>query len=222
VRPVADETEDVPGQHDQGGWSQPRYQRHIEAIVGRHLRRVAESLASCVRGAGRTPLVLIGPEEIRAEFEELLSNDVRECIVGWTAAEAHATAAELLAAARPVIDAWWSSKEGHLLDRWREAAGRDGRASAGWEKTLEAASDGRVAQLLVQQGADRNAYRCPVCGRARTTNGVCPLDGAELEEHDDALDLALRQTLAHGGTVTLIRERLDLQPVEGIGALLRF
>src|SRR5213078_1258943 len=29
--------DDVPGKHDQGGWSQARYQRHIEDHVGRHL-----------------------------------------------------------------------------------------------------------------------------------------------------------------------------------------
>ena len=30
---VADESEEQPGQHDQGGWSQARYQRHIDKLV---------------------------------------------------------------------------------------------------------------------------------------------------------------------------------------------
>ena len=42
-------------------------------------------------------------------------------------------------------------------------------------------------------------------------------------EHDEAgLDLACHQTLAHGGTIWAVRERQDLEPVEGIGALLRY
>src|SRR6266540_1387140 len=32
LQPVADRTEETPGQHDQGGWSQARYRRHIEHL----------------------------------------------------------------------------------------------------------------------------------------------------------------------------------------------
>ncbi len=48
LTPVVDETADVPGRHDQGGWSQARYERHIENIVDRHLREVADALDRCV------------------------------------------------------------------------------------------------------------------------------------------------------------------------------
>ncbi|HEV7640040.1 MAG TPA: Vms1/Ankzf1 family peptidyl-tRNA hydrolase, partial [Gaiellaceae bacterium] len=41
---IADESEEVPGQHDQGGWSQARYQRHIENLVLRHLKTVGEEI----------------------------------------------------------------------------------------------------------------------------------------------------------------------------------
>src|ERR1700745_836545 len=34
----------TPGRHDQGGWSQARYQRHIDKLVQDHLRDVAELL----------------------------------------------------------------------------------------------------------------------------------------------------------------------------------
>ena len=40
--------------------------------------------------------------------------------------------------------------------------------------------------------------------------------------HVISLDLAVHQTLAHGGEVWAIRHQQDLAPVEGIGALLRF
>jgi hypothetical protein len=43
-----------------------------------------------------------------------------------------------------------------------------------------------------------------------------------MERRDEGIDLAVHQTLAHGGTVLALNERRDLEPVEGIGALLRF
>ena len=50
---IADRSDEVPGKHDQGGWSQSRYQRHIEKLVGEHLREVAEELDRRVRSMRR-------------------------------------------------------------------------------------------------------------------------------------------------------------------------
>jgi hypothetical protein len=43
-----------------------------------------------------------------------------------------------------------------------------------------------------------------------------------MESRDGGLDLALHQTLAHGGSVHVLRDRQDLAPVGGVAALLRF
>ena len=220
---IADESTEVQGQHSQGGWSQARFERSVENQVGQHLRDVAATLDGCVRKLRGTRVVLIGSEDIRSEFEAVLSNEVQGCVAGWASAEAHADGAQVLAAAKPVLDEWWTGREDEVLERWREEAGKNGRAASGWESTLEAASDGRVDLLLVQDGVDQPAYQCPQCGRANMSDGSCPLDGTTMEPRDGGLDLALHQTLAHGGTVHVIRgERRDLEPVGGVAALLRF
>src|SRR5438105_8509024 len=41
---LVDQHDETPGRHDQGGWSQARYQRHIEELAQRHLRAVSEHL----------------------------------------------------------------------------------------------------------------------------------------------------------------------------------
>ena len=142
--------------------------------------------------------------------------------MGWTHAEAHAQAPELLGLATPVLERWRAEQEQAALERWREEAGRNGRAAAGWGQTLEAASDGRVDLLLFQDGVDHSAARCPRCGRVALEDGKCPLDGTSMERSDEGLDLAVHQTLIHGGSVWAVQHRLDLEPVEGIGALLRY
>jgi peptide chain release factor subunit 1 len=219
---LVEQFDEQPGRHDQGGWSQARYQRHIEKLVHDHLREVAEVLDRQVRRLRGPRVIVVASEEIRAEFEQQLSSAVRSSIIGWTSAEAHATRAELLAAVEPLLESWRADQERDAVERWREEAGRNGRAAAGWGPTLEAASDGRIELLLFQDGTERTAWECPACGRVGSEGGTCPLDGTLMEERREGLDLAVHQTLAHGGTVWALRQRHDLEPVEGIGALLRY
>jgi len=219
---VAEHYDEQPGQHDQGGWSQGRYQRHIEKLVQEHLKGLAEELDRSRRRMHFPKIVLVCAEEMRSEFTDALSNEAREALVGWTQAKSNAGPAELLEAVLPVLKGAESKDEGEIIARWGEEAGRNGRAASGWEQTLEAASDARVELLLFQEGADRQAFRCPACGRAAAAEGSCPLDGTRLEATDAGLDLAVHQTLSHGGAVWAIKHHDDLGPVEGIGALLRF
>jgi peptide chain release factor subunit 1 len=219
---IAEHYDEQPGQHDQGGWSQSRYQRHIEKLVQEHLKGVAQELDRSKRQLHSPKIVLVGSEEVRSEFTDALSAEVRASLVGWTQAQAQAGPAEILQAVTPVLERAESKDEAEVIERWREEAGRNARAASGWEQTLEASSDARVELLLFQEGADRPAYRCPACGRAAVSEGSCPLDGTRLEPTDSGLDLAVHQTLAHGGAVWAMRHHQDLAPVEGIGALLRF
>jgi peptide chain release factor subunit 1 len=219
---IVDEGEEQPGRHDQGGWSQANYQRHIDELAAEHMRRVAQALNRQVRLLHGPGVVVVGPEPMRSEFEPLLSHEARAALAGWTTAEAHASPAQLRELALPILEGWRAREELAAVERWREEAGRNGRAAAGWEGVLEAASDGRVELLLFQDGANHAAYQCPRCGRASTSDGSCPLDGTRMEPRPDGLDVAVHQTLAHGGTVRAIGQRRDLDPVEGVGALLRY
>lgn len=219
---IAEHYDEAPGQHDQGGWSQGRYQRHIEKLVHDHLKGVAQELDRSKRQLQSPKIVLVCSEEMRSEFTDALSAEARASLVGWTPAQAQAGPAGILQAVTPVLEEAEAKDEAGVIERWREEAGRNARAASGWEQTLEASSDARVELLLFEDGTDRPAFRCPACGRATVSEGSCPLDGTRLEPTDSGLDLAVHQTLAHGGAVWAIRHHEDLAPVEGIGALLRF
>src|SRR5207244_4618618 len=94
---VSDRTEEQPyGHHDQGGWSQSRYARHIDKLVAEHLKTVATELEE-QRRAGMPKIVLVCTEDTRPGFLEMLSKDARAAVVGWTNVEAHAGPAELVA-----------------------------------------------------------------------------------------------------------------------------
>jgi peptide chain release factor subunit 1 len=219
---IVDRTEEVPGRHDQGGWSQSRFQRHIEKLVAEHLKDVAEDIDRRVRRMTSPKVIVVCSDETRAELEEVLSSEARNAVVGWTTAEAHASSQELLELTSPILEQARAKDEGAVMERWREGAGRGGRAASGWAETLEAASDARVDVLLYEEGAEHEAWQCPACGRLSASGGRCPLDGTETEQRDDGLDLAVHQTVAHGGTVWAVTAHDDLGPVEGVAALLRY
>ena len=219
---LADYFEEQPRRHDQGGWAQARLQRHADELVHEHLKRVAEELDHFVRRLHKPQVVVVANEETRGEFEDLLSQEVRSVIAGYAHAEAHAQPPELLAVTAPVLERWQAAKETEVVDRWSEELGRNGRAASGWQATLEAASDARIELLLFRDGANHPAKRCPACGRLSVDGAKCPLDGRQLDDSADGLDLAVHQTLAHGGRVWAVRHRDDLDAGDGIGALLRF
>ena len=219
---VADRTEDAPNRHDQGGWSQSRLQRHVDNVAHEHYKTVAEELERRFRRLQRPRIVVVCSDDVRPEFAEVLSTEVADAVIGWATAGQHAGPAELREVVVPMLESWRAEREAELVDRWREEAGRNGRAVSGWTDTFEAASDARVDTLLYQDGVQRDAFRCPACGRAAVEALTCPLDGTRMEPRDDGLDLAVRLTLANGGDVWAIEHRRDLDPVEGIGALLRF
>src|SRR2546421_325521 len=127
---IVEQHDEAPGRHDQGGWSQSRYQRHIEKVVQDHLRDVAELLARQVRRLRGARVVLVVSEETRAELEEELSHEVRNALIGWTSADAHAGAPELYEAVEPLVEKWRGGPGGGGGRGGGGAAGRHGRAAA--------------------------------------------------------------------------------------------
>ncbi|MDQ3067247.1 MAG: hypothetical protein M3R12_08880 [Actinomycetota bacterium] len=219
---VADRTEETQGRHDQGGWSQARFQRHAGNLDLEHYKIVAEALDRLFHRLNRPRIVVVAGDETRAEFGDVLSSEVEDAVIGWTSAEAHASDSTLAQVVAPFIDDWRATCETEVVERWREEVGKKSLASSGWAETLGAASDGRVEMLLHDSGVQHDAYRCPACGRAALNATTCPLDGTTMEHRDDGLDLAVRLTLAYGGDLLAVERRRDLAPVEGIGAILRF
>jgi peptide subunit release factor 1 (eRF1) len=122
---------------------------------------------------------------------------------------------------QPLLDEAAAHDEREVLERWQEEHGRGGRSAAGWKQVLDAASDARIETLLLEEGSPRQGWQCPECGRVSADGGRCPLDDAKLEEHPDAADLAIQQTVLHGGTLVWLGAGA-LGGSGGIAALLRF
>src|SRR5207237_8328353 len=97
-----DLVDDVPNRHDQGGWSQARYQRHVDDHRQRHLKHVADLLLRFHKRRSFDHLIVAGPQEVTAEFEKELHDYLPQRILASIALPMHATAGDVLARPLPL------------------------------------------------------------------------------------------------------------------------
>ncbi len=216
--------DNVHGQHDQGGWSQARYERSVEKEVDDHLRQFAAEVVGRWRTRRFDRLAVGGPQEIVPRFLELLAEDVRAHVAPQRVDVdlSDVRAAHVRGAIEHLVQADEQRIERELLDRVAEGAAAGGRATTGVEETVAALNERRVAHLLIDPGLDASAYRCPACGLLVLENGACPADGTELEAMESLREAVVEAALAQGAEVVLICHHDDLQAKGRIGALLRF
>lgn len=217
--------EDVHGQHDQGGWSQARYERSVEKDAEDHLRNFAEIVNRRWRAERFDRLALGGPQEVVPRFAEHLGEDLRSHLAAGRVEIdlSDATDAHIAQAVQRLVIEDERAEERQCLDRLLEGVDGGGRATARVAETVEALNERRVARLLLEPGFDGTADRCSRCGLLVVDgDGSCPADGSELQPVEHLREAVVEAALAQDAEVTVVRHHDDLRQVGGIGALLRF
>jgi peptide chain release factor subunit 1 len=221
--PVEDE---VHGRHDQGGWSQARYQRSVQEEARSHLKRAAEV---AFRRWKRSPfdcVLLGGPDETVGEFEGILHPYLRERVAGRFRIDVeNTTPDQIREAAAPVIAAIDERREREALDRLEEGVETGGRGVAGLEETIAALNERRVEILLLGERFDAVGVLCSQCGWVGTVSTLteCPADGGVLEPRENIAENAIELAILQSASVLRVRhhgERLESRG--SIGAVLRF
>jgi peptide subunit release factor 1 (eRF1) len=216
--------DDTHGQHNEGGWSQRRYEESVENEKRDHLDHVADELLVLLRRRPFDQLLIAGPEPIDKEFQQRLHPYLAERFAGTIAVDVEtATADDVRAAAAPVFEQHRQAKLRDALDRLRAGLNTDGgRAVAGLEDTLAALTEQRVEVLLLATGTRARGYHDPETGMLTAHPGASPT-GGELEEREDILEAAVEKAIAQSAEVLVLDpEAQDLGPHGGIAAVLRF
>ena len=215
--------DDVPGKHDQGGWSQARFRRHIEEHVGRHFKHVGEVLFSFLKRRGFDHLILAGPEETVTEFERGLHDYLKQRMAARITLPMTATADEVLARSLEIEERLELETERTTIERLRAEAAAGRNAVLGLGKVLPALNDGRVDTFVVPFGLESKGYRCTKCARLWSDGGRCPTCGGHLEGIPDVIESAVAAALRSGAKVESISfAGPDVLGEEKVGAILRF
>src|SRR5829696_7377019 len=211
--------DDVSGQHDQGGWSQARYQRGVEKEKDDHLKVTCDALLRHFRRQPFERLIVGGPREMITDFEQKLHHYIRERLAGRIEVDVeHSSADQVLEAARPLIEKLEHRRELEALEKLGE------RGARGLEDVLPPLNERRVEVLIVdEQFGGVTGVQCLVCGWLGLEGDRCPADGSEVVELEDLTEAMIELSVQQSADLLAVHhERGALEAYGGAAALLRF
>lgn len=216
----------VPGRHDQGGWAQARFQRHIEFHVEQHLKKVADEIEELFYDRPFNRLVVGGSEEAVSELIGMLPEPVSRRVVGTFPVDLkHQTEEEVLGQARQVLREEERRSERELIERIVSSAESGGRGIVGLERTISAAREGRVHVLAVAEGVTAEGFACQGCDYfAAQEFARCPICGSDSEPIPDVIERVAEKAYGTGARVEIVfgEAREWLLARGGLGAVLRY
>jgi len=185
---------DTHRQHDQGGWSQARFQRSVEQEKLNHLGQALDTLFARFKRRPFDHLVVGAPEELVSEVESRLHPYLERRLAGRVGIDVeNSTPADVQAAAGQVVEQHVAQAEREALDRMQQGIGRGDRGVSRPEAVMKALEEARVEILLLAED----------------------FDAPELDE-------AVEKAITQSAQVMVVRHHDDLAMHGGIGAVLRF
>ncbi|HSP55905.1 MAG TPA: Vms1/Ankzf1 family peptidyl-tRNA hydrolase [Dehalococcoidia bacterium] len=226
IRPESDIESVVPGWHDQGGWSQARFQRHIEFHAGMHMDKVVAALEEAAAGLGEASLFIGGVEDVTVGLMKRLPESLKRRHPGTFHVDfKHETTEEIMERARRLWVEAERRSEVETIEGLAADAGAGGRAVLGAIDTTAAVSEGRVRELVVADGAEASGYECTACGfLAAKEMERCPACDRPMERVEDLVDMLIGRAYVEGiRTESVFGEaRHELLALGGIAARLRY
>jgi peptide chain release factor subunit 1 len=241
---------EYPRRHQQGGWSQRRYQARAEEKVEAFARDVAEETRKELEEHGIEMLVLAGAEEMRVALVNAFPDAVTGVIVGSVHLDIRASDTDIVDVATPVIEKAERGHEREAVQRVSDEVGASTYGAGGASDVLTALQAGQVMALVMNDdfaGTGWADYTMPAFGvgdlptshpLGGDTRNLAAVDlreelvrlaihsGAEVEivhtdVPDDAEDF---QTVSQEGGESIPRSdaAIALDRLGGVGAVLRY
>ncbi len=212
--------DEVPGWHKQGGWSQARFQRHIEQHVYEHLKKVADITLSFFKKEQFDRLILGGPHEVVSHFKNILHIYLVRRFVGTLAIDVNANRQKIEKKVLSLIKEVEDKENDDLMQRILDNLGK--MAVAGIEDVVNMLNQGRIQVLLVDSGLSMKGWVCPKCHFIFTTPAVCDVCGSDVEKSEDIIENIIEQNFELAGEIHLLNNNKTLNELGGIAAILRW
>ncbi|MPZ88352.1 MAG: hypothetical protein GEU81_09805 [Nitriliruptorales bacterium] len=212
---------DVHRQHEQGGWSQARFQRTVDNEAHQHMKEAAEILRKAHGDDAFDAIVIAGPHVEAMDFIKMLHPYLTDLVHGDPMSiDLTANSDEIRSRLSDVEQSLVSGRRSHLLRRLAAARGSAEKGAFGLRHVLEAVNRKAVEVLFVVEGSGEPGFRSETGALALHSEQAAAFGGA-VEPVDDLIDEIIEQAVRGGAHIEFFRDevRLDGYPV---AALLRF
>jgi len=217
----------VPGRHDQGGWAQMRYQRHIKDHMNKHHKEVADQLTELFDSGKWKRIVLIGQDRILANFRAFLPERVKQQNTDSFSMDFSEERWKVL---RRVFERLLEKEKEevtHEIQALKERTPQGGLVTLGFNQTLEALNAGQVHTLYLMTSFTLPGGKCRRCGSLvlipspGDRSVFCPICKGEVKIVDLGEEM-MRSVLCQDGEVKCVDENQLLKEHDGVCASLRF
>ena len=209
---AVEKTEQIEGEkakhHKKGGWSQARYQRHVENVHLLHAKEVVDEVARIVREEAIDKVVVAGDEVITPLLREHFPKEVSDRIVDVLKLDVRATERDILETTIAALRKKDADTDRERVDELIGAYRANGLACVGREQTMDALERGQVDELVLTAVAD--------------VTGPGPGEPPDRVEAPAAVDDLIIQARNTSANIRFIEDRSLLAPVGGVGAFLRY
>jgi peptide chain release factor subunit 1 len=201
-----------------GGWSQMRYQRHVDHRHMKHAKEAAAALGRVVRDESIDNVVLAGDEVILPLIREELPSEVAAKVIDRLSLNVHTSDDDILEATQGAFRRHDLATDVDAVTRLVDEYRADGLAVVGLSDTLSALEVGQVDELLL--------VAAPIgLGRAEerdldTTAGTLPPE--ELARREALAGDLVARARRTGASVRFIEDINLLWDLGGVGAFLRY
>ena len=206
-----------------GGWSQARYQRHVENIHLHHIKEVVDTLSRTVQDEQVQRIVVAGDDVVVTMLKEQLPQLLIDKLVDIPSMAREAPDAEIVLATLDAMRQKDAESDAEAVAEVVDAWQGSGLGVVGPEATLSALVRGQVDELLLSarvqtlkpvQNFPEDSPKGEVVAQTSTADG-------DEQRHRLASELVQRaeQTAAR---VRMIEDPALLEAYGGVGARLRF
>jgi peptide chain release factor subunit 1 len=133
----------------QGGWSQARFQRHLENFHAQHAKEVVDVLEEIVQREGITQVIVAGDEVIMPLLRDKMSKQLADKVAEHVRIDTSAPLDEVVSASLEAMKRVHSQSEREKVEAAIGAYRAGGLGVVGPEDTLEALVKGQVDELLI-------------------------------------------------------------------------
>jgi peptide chain release factor subunit 1 len=218
----------------QGGWSQARYQRHVENYHLQHIKDVVGRLEQIVRDEGLDRIIISGDPVVIPLLREQMSKPLSDMVVDQLSLDSRAADGDVRTATLEAIRKLDQDTDREKVDAAVGAYRAGGLGVVGPDATLLALTNGQVDELLITASLatleplkDTRAARMAIANDAGIAEpAVEPTAAGEAAAAEvgtvrlaDELVTKARQTSA---AVCFIEDPALLEPYGGVAATLRF